>query len=1233
MIQRMSSSSSNHGWAFDVFLSFRGNDTRSGFTGNLYKSLCDRGIKTFLDDEEVTRGEEIRPALFKAIEQSRIAIVVFSKNYASSTYCLEELVIILECIMKKGRLVWPIFYGVSPSYVRHQKGSYGKAFAKLEERFKNDKERVQKWKLALQEAANLSGWDFKTKHGYEYKFIQTIVEGVSKKIKCSPLHVANYPVGLDSRVQEVNSLLNVGSNQGVSIVGIYGVGGIGKTTIACAVYNFIADHFEGQCFLADIRENSMKYGLVHLQETILSEIVGEKSIKLGSINRGMAVLKSKLQRKKVLLILDDVDKLEHLNALAGDLSWFGYGSKIIITTRNKHLLHIHGVERTYEAEGLDYKEALELFSWHAFKNNEVGSSYTDISKRAILYSNGLPLALEILGSNLYGKTLSEWKAALDTYERIPDEDIQKKLEISYDGLKRNEKEVFLDMACFFRGYNLKDAISLLLQGRGFSPEYVIRVLIDKSLIKIDQYGFVRMHNLVVDMGREIVRQESRSEPGKRSRLWFYEDIVEVLENDKGTDAIEVIMLRFPKNKEVWWNGSELKKMTNLKILTIENACFSRGPEHLPSSLRVLKWWEYPSPSLPPEFDPRRLVTLDLSFSCKILGQQLQLMKFKSLTEMVLRGSKITRVPDMSGAQNLRKLCLDNCKNLVEVDDSIGFLDKLTWFTAIGCTNLKILPHSFKLTSLEYLSLRKCSTLRLLPKVLEEMKHVKNIDLCGTAIEELPFSFRNLTGLKYLVLDKCKMLNQIPITILVLPKLERLTAVKCGRYVNLVLGKSEKQKGLGSSESFKDITLNYHDLTPGCFPNIEFLVLTGTAFKVLPEYISQCNFLKNLVLDNCKELQEIRGVPPKIKYLSAINCTSLTHESRSLLLNQRLHEGGGTDFSLPGIMIPEWFDHCTMGPSLSFWFRNKFPRIALAAVGVLDRQGSFPKSVFHLLINGIQNLHCHFTAQSKLVTYHIFLSDVLFKSYNGELESVYRDDGWNHVEVSYVGPSMRAFPPTHRAKKGIIKWMGIHVYKQKTSMEDVRFTNPKSPKRLYDEFSKLDLNQNFRPSPKRSRGSQGMEICESPHIDHHQANNSYQGVSERLWLAIYSIIAPLEVKLLMFSICQNALPTYEYLFKRKLVDSPVCPICETEPETLEHVFLFCPWTRPLWFGSDFQWCIDVNSVQSFQLWLYKKLEEIKRVYPENANQISGLVVYICWAIWKGRNEFVLEGKHVNPLILR
>ena len=142
---------------YDVFLSFRGLDTRHGFTGNLYKALDDRGIYTFIDDQELPRGDQITPALSKAIQESRIAITVLSENYASSSFCLDELVTILHC-KSEGLLVIPVFYKVDPSDVRHQKGSYGEAMAKHQKRFKAKK--LQKWRMALQQVADLSGYHF-----------------------------------------------------------------------------------------------------------------------------------------------------------------------------------------------------------------------------------------------------------------------------------------------------------------------------------------------------------------------------------------------------------------------------------------------------------------------------------------------------------------------------------------------------------------------------------------------------------------------------------------------------------------------------------------------------------------------------------------------------------------------------------------------------------------------------------------------------------------------------------------------------------------------------------------------------------------------------------------------------------------------------------------------------------------------------------------------------------------
>ena len=157
---------------YDVFLSFRGEDTRNGFTSNLNGILRHNGINTFMDDE-LQRGEKISIELFETIESSKISIIIFSKNYATSTWCLDELVKILE-YKKNGQVVFPVFYKVDPSEVRNQKGKFGEALAKHEENFKYDMNKVQRWRVALNEAGNLSGWHYKNEYVFNHYFIITI---------------------------------------------------------------------------------------------------------------------------------------------------------------------------------------------------------------------------------------------------------------------------------------------------------------------------------------------------------------------------------------------------------------------------------------------------------------------------------------------------------------------------------------------------------------------------------------------------------------------------------------------------------------------------------------------------------------------------------------------------------------------------------------------------------------------------------------------------------------------------------------------------------------------------------------------------------------------------------------------------------------------------------------------------------------------------------------------------
>ncbi|KAE9587836.1 putative winged helix-turn-helix DNA-binding domain, leucine-rich repeat domain, L [Lupinus albus] len=175
--------------------------------------------------------------------------------------------------------------------------------------------------------------------------------------------------------------------------------------------------------------------------------------------------------------------------------------------------------------------------------------------------------------------------------------LQKILKISFDALEEKEQQIFLDIACFFKGYELVEVEDILSAHFGVSVKYHIRVIVDKCLIKIDPFPqILKLHDLVEDMGKEIVRQESPQDAGERSRLWLHQDIIQVLEENKGSRKTQIIILNFPYYEKgvVDWDGKALEKMENLKTLIIRNAVFCESPKHLPNSLRVLEWWEYPS---------------------------------------------------------------------------------------------------------------------------------------------------------------------------------------------------------------------------------------------------------------------------------------------------------------------------------------------------------------------------------------------------------------------------------------------------------------------------------------------------------------------------------------------------------------------------------------------------------------------------------------------------------------
>lgn len=871
-------------------------------------------------------GMELTPQIKEAIETASVHVPIFSPGYAGSKHRLDELVL----MWKSGGTILPVFHDVYPDELeclRGEGGVYAQALHNLEKKSTYDSKSqedkvlyepstIENWRVALSRVVELRGFELEACDRDEEELVDHIVQRVVKKIEKSAIYEAKFSTGLEEKLREFEEtmLLNQQHHIGeAKVVGIVGLGGVGKTTLAKALFNRYKCDYNSSCLQFDVKSNG-------LTQSRLLKNLAHCDIPIDSIDEGKEMLRHFLSGSHHLIILDDVDHVDQLHSVIAGPLVLNPHNLILITSRNKDILLESGIRESsiYALTGLDTEHSRELFCFHAFHQPYPVAGFEEVVDEFLAACRGLPLALKVIGALLRGQNdLVYWKEKLCQISEIAAPDIQKILRISYDSLNVEEKQIFLDIACFFIREDRDQAIRVW-DGNGWKGSLGFANLESKGLVEVDSGNLIDMHDHLKDLGRNVAENDLPL------RIWrgtnnLFQDVfphsailrqlpvrgINMVERRSGYSfeyAVELgnrfstitfgnrtvdmfnRLIRSPSIRVVdmvkdfinFTFNHLFVDMRALQLLRAEGDSLDSISNllHSDSAVTWVRLDRCPYSSLPPCIPLGNVRVLEVA------GGELEtLWRSPTQAPVLLRelniGATLHRVPNSIGLlKHLEKIEMEN--TIEALPDEFFHLPTLKHLRLR--TRMMALPDSLgSLTKLRHMDLSGCTELQTLPPTLGNLSHLKYLSLNGcSSLGMLPDSFGNLIRLRHLYMSGCRTLTMSSTTFGKIRTLESLDLSSC-------LGMEALPPQVTYQRSLEELNLldtNIKELPMaiGNLNNLEILKLGCSSLEMLPRSLGNLRSLRELFLYFCSKL---KCLPESVGQLSqltrlTIQCARIEH---------------------------------------------------------------------------------------------------------------------------------------------------------------------------------------------------------------------------------------------------------------------------------------------------------------------------------------------------------------------